>query len=69
MKRTNLQQFRIYLLGSFGLESVTSGSRGGRDAQPVALPTRKIEALLAFLALHPESHAREKLAALIWGSF
>ena len=62
-KRTN-SQFRLYLLGSFRLESVMVGSR---DAQPVVLPTRKIESLLAFLTLHPESHAREKLAALIWG--
>src|SRR5439155_26592099 len=31
------------------------------------LPTRKVAALLAYLALHPEQHAREKLAALCWG--
>lgn len=37
------------------------------DNEPVHLPTRKIEALLAFLVLHPEPHAREKLAALFWG--
>ncbi len=67
VKRTNLQQFRLYLLGSFRLESATTGARGVRDAQRISLPTRKIESLLAFLALHPESHAREKLAALIWG--
>ncbi len=66
-KRTNLQQFRLYLFGSFRLASVTTGTRGTRDALPISLPTRKIESLLAFLALHPESHAREKLAALIWG--
>jgi predicted ATPase/DNA-binding SARP family transcriptional activator len=66
-KHTNLQLFHLYLLGSFRLERVTVAARGQRDPQPVALPTRKIESLLAFLALHPEPHAREKLAALIWG--
>ena len=37
-------------------------------ASPLALPTRKTQALLAFLALPPgRSHSREKLAALLWG--
>jgi DNA-binding SARP family transcriptional activator/predicted ATPase len=37
-----------------------------REALP--LPTRKAQALLAFLALPPgRSHPREKLAALLWG--
>jgi predicted ATPase/DNA-binding SARP family transcriptional activator len=51
---------RLYLLGPFRLEVV---------GQPVALPTRKAEALLAYLALHPApaGHSREKLAALFWG--
>jgi predicted ATPase/DNA-binding SARP family transcriptional activator len=31
------------------------------------LPTRKIESLLAYLVLHPETHSREKTAALFWG--
>jgi predicted ATPase/DNA-binding SARP family transcriptional activator len=48
----------LYLLGSFRLE---------RDTGPIRLPTHKIESLLAFLALHPEEHSREKLAALFWG--
>lgn len=35
----------------------------------IPLPTRKVEALLAFLVLYPEEHAREKLASLFWGDF
>ncbi len=35
---------------------------------PLTLPTRKTQALLAFLALPPgRSHPREKLASLLWG--
>ncbi|MBI5302786.1 MAG: tetratricopeptide repeat protein [Chloroflexi bacterium] len=49
---------RVTLLGAFQVE---------RDAQTIHLPTRKVESLLAYLALHPEPHAREKLAALCWG--
>jgi DNA-binding SARP family transcriptional activator/predicted ATPase len=37
-------------------------------AAPLALPTRKSQALLAFLALPPgRPHPREKLASLLWG--
>src|SRR5712692_6927401 len=49
---------RLHLFGSFRLE---------RDEQPVDLPTRKVASLLAYLALHPEPHAREKIATLFWG--
>ena len=36
---------------------------------PVALPTRKAQALLAFLAMPPGlAHPRDKLASLLWGS-
>jgi predicted ATPase/DNA-binding SARP family transcriptional activator len=49
---------RLRLFGSF---------EGALDDAPVHLPTRKIEALLAYLVLHPAPHAREKLAALFWG--
>ena len=48
----------LHLFGSF--ESTL-------DNEPIHFPTRKIEALLAFLVLHPEPHPREKLAALFWG--
>lgn len=46
---------------------------GGCEAQlpsgrPVALPTRKAQALLAYLALVPgQAHPRERLVALLWG--
>ncbi len=49
---------RLYLLGAFRIE---------RAAQTIHLPTRKHESLLAYLALHPEAHPREKIAALLWG--
>ena len=34
----------------------------------IRLPTRKAESLLAYLVLYPNAHAREKLAALLWGN-
>ncbi len=49
---------RLCLLGAFRIE---------RASQVIALPTRKVESLLAYLALFPQEHAREKLAALFWG--
>ena len=49
---------RLYLSGGFRLE---------RDGEPVQLPFRKNEALLAYLALHPQRHSREKIAAVFWG--
>ncbi len=49
---------RLYLLGRFQLE---------RQGERIQFPRRKAESLLAYLALHPEEHAREKLAALFWG--
>ncbi len=55
---TAAPRLRLYLLGSFRVES---------EKGPIHLPTRKIESLLAFLALHPEAHSREKLAAFFWG--
>lgn len=50
--------FRLYLLGRFRLE---------KNGRPLDLTTRKIEALLAYLALHSGPHSREELAALFWG--
>jgi DNA-binding SARP family transcriptional activator len=50
---------RLTLLGTFGLEL---------DGQLRELPTRKCEALLAYLALRREvSHRRDSLAGLLWG--
>ena len=51
-------KIRLYLLGSFRLE---------RDSRAINLPTRKVESLLAYLALFPKPHSREHLAALLWG--
>jgi predicted ATPase/DNA-binding SARP family transcriptional activator len=60
-------QFRLNVLAAFRLEASAGGARSQDKFQSIDLPTRKIESLLAYLALHPEPHAREKLAALIWG--
>ena len=54
MKHTTLK-----LLGDFCLAV---------DGVSIALPTRKAEALLAYLALQPDArHTRDKLAGLLWG--
>src|SRR5687767_5870525 len=51
---------RLTLLGGFEA-SLSSG-------RLLALSARKNQALLAYLAIRPGlSHAREKLAALLWG--
>lgn len=49
---------RLTLLGAFCLE---------RDGQPLALYSRKVESLFAYLVLHPKAHSREKLAGMFWG--
>ncbi len=54
----SILNLRLCLLGAFRLE---------RNGVEISLPRRKLQALLAYLALHPEPHAREKLAALFWG--
>ncbi|MCX7838060.1 MAG: NB-ARC domain-containing protein [Anaerolineae bacterium] len=56
----SIPPIRLRLFGAFHLEC---------DTQTIHLITRKAEALLAYLVLHPEPHAREKLAALLWGDF
>ena len=51
---------QLALLGGFGLRRAKRGD--------VRLPTRKAEALLAFLACHPgEKQPRDRLTALLWG--
>ncbi len=57
-RRSVPSSLRVYLFGQFRIE-------GGSG--PIHLPTRKIEALLAYLILHPKPHGREKLAGLFWG--
>ena len=42
--------FRVYLLGAFHV---------AYETQTVHLPTRKTEALLAYMILHPGKHSRE----------
>ena len=53
-----VHRYHLYLLGTFHIEC---------EGQSIHLPTRKIESLLAYLILHPESHTREKLATFFWG--
>jgi DNA-binding SARP family transcriptional activator/CheY-like chemotaxis protein len=50
---------RLTLLATFRLEI---------DGQPCGVPTRKCEALLAYLAMRSDqSHRRDTLSALLWG--
>ncbi len=52
-----LTQYRLYLLGGFRLE---------RDGKPISLARAKAKPLLAYLALFPQEHRREKIAADLW---
>jgi non-specific serine/threonine protein kinase len=58
MSPSSTNQYRVYLFGTFHIDV---------KAQPIRLPTRKTESLLAYLILYPGAHSREKLAALFWG--
>ncbi len=58
--RSDRIPLRLYLLGAFRVECGT---------KTIHFSTHKVESLFAFLALHPEPHPREKLAALLWGDF
>ncbi len=49
---------RVHLLGPLRIEYATT---------PIRLPRRKVEALLAYLLLHPEQQPRDYLATLFWG--
>ncbi len=51
-------QFCLFLFGAFRLE---------RNGKAIRLSRRKVQALLAYLALEPGPHTREQLAALLWG--
>ena len=52
-------RFRLTLLGGFEIASAKGG--------PLALPTRKAHALIAYLALPPgRRHSRDELATLLW---
>src|SRR2546426_12830965 len=55
-----MSRLMLRLLGGF---EVLTG-----PGEPLAVPTRKAQALLAYLALTPDQmHPRDKLAALLWG--
>lgn len=55
---TQLPHLRIHLLGPMQIE---------REGEPIHLPRRKVESLLAYLLLYPERHGRDQLATLFWG--
>src|SRR5438477_12607980 len=51
---------------SFTLLAGFRARRGKRS--PLRIPTKKAQALLAYLALHADQvHQRDKLSALLWG--
>ncbi|MBE2239199.1 MAG: tetratricopeptide repeat protein [Caldilineaceae bacterium] len=54
---TQTAGLRIHLLGPLRIE---------RDAEVIHLPRRKVEALLAYLLLHPQPQTRDALATLFW---
>lgn len=58
LRQTLYSPLKLYLLGSWLLEG---------ESGPIPLAAGKVQLLLAYLALHPGEHAREKLAGLFWG--
>src|SRR5215216_63545 len=52
------ESIQVFLFGPFELNIRN---------RPVHLPTRKMEALLAYLALHRKMQNREQIASLFWG--
>ena len=62
-----LPRFELRLLGAFGCEQREIAGGTVISRRSIRLPTRKAEALLAYLVLYPSSHPRERLAALFWG--
>lgn len=54
----NRAPIRLYVLGPIKIE---------RDGKSISFSRRKVQALLAYLALYPQEHPREHLAALFWG--
>src|SRR5436190_2161151 len=60
MKKKERTELHVKLLGGFETRLATGA--------PVTLPTRKAQALLAYLAVRAgHTHARDKLAAFLWG--
>jgi DNA-binding SARP family transcriptional activator len=56
-----VSKYRLSLLGRFELS--------GPDGRPIELTSKKLAALLAFLACTaPQAHGRDKLMTLLWGS-
>src|SRR5262245_42477625 len=59
MRRRGVPRLSLTLFGGFGARSA---------ARPIAVPLRKAQARLAYLAMRPgQAHPRSKLAALLWG--
>jgi predicted ATPase/DNA-binding SARP family transcriptional activator len=58
MKHQRSPRAKLFLLGSFELQV---------KEETIHLPTRKVEALLAYVVLHGHLHNREKIASMFWG--
>src|SRR5215217_895490 len=58
MKPQKSPRVKLFLLGPFELNV---------KGEPIQLPTRKMEALLVYLVLHPTLQSRERIASLFWG--